>query len=65
MGPRRKASQAARGRGVAGPEGVFDFEEEAQEEPQGLIWALMPSWVRGVDLGRDFCFSRYVGLITR
>jgi len=40
MGPRRKASQAAHGRGVPGAEGVFDFEEEAQEEPQGLICAL-------------------------
>jgi len=38
MGPRRKASQAADGRGVPGPEGVFDFDEKAQEERQGLIW---------------------------
>lgn len=64
MGPRREASQAADGRGVPGPEGVFDFEEEAQEEPQGLICTLMAPLRSGVDWSRD-CFSRDGGLITR
>ena len=40
MGARRKASQAARGRGVPGSEGVSDLEEKAQEEQQELIRAL-------------------------
>ena len=40
MGPRRKASQAPRGRGVPGSEGVLNLEEKAQEEQQGLIRAL-------------------------
>ena len=53
MGPRRKASQAARGRGVPGPEGVFDFEEKAQEEQQGLICILMAT----LHLGVDFSWS--------
>jgi len=41
MGPRREASQAPRGRGVSGPEGVSDLEEKAQEEQQGLIRVLI------------------------
>jgi hypothetical protein len=40
MGPRREASQVPRGRGVSSLEGVFDLEEKAQEEQQGLIRAL-------------------------
>jgi len=40
MGPRREASQAPRGRGVPGSEGVFDQQEKEQEEQQGLIRAL-------------------------
>ena len=40
MGPGRKTSQAARGRGVPGSEGVFDQQEKEQEEQQGLIRAL-------------------------
>jgi len=40
MGPRREASQAPRDRGIPGSEGVFDLEEKAQEEQQGLIRAL-------------------------
>jgi hypothetical protein len=32
MGPRREASQAPRGRGVPGSEGVFDQQEKEQEE---------------------------------
>src|SRR3989339_1751541 len=41
MGARRKASQAPRGRGVPGTEGVSDLEEKAQEEQQELIRALI------------------------
>jgi len=40
MGPRRKASEAPRGRGVPGSEGVFDQQEKEQEEQKGLICAL-------------------------
>jgi hypothetical protein len=40
MGPRRKASQAPRGRGVPSSEGVFNQQEKEQEEQQGLIRAL-------------------------
>ena len=40
MGPRRKTSQAPCGRGVPSSEGVFNLEEKAQEEQQGLIRAL-------------------------
>ena len=40
MGPRRKASQAPRGRGVPGPEGVLDQQEKEQEEQKRLIRAL-------------------------
>ena len=40
MGPRRKASQAPRGRSVPGSEGVFDLEEKAQKEQEELIRAL-------------------------
>jgi hypothetical protein len=40
MGARRKASQAPRGRGVPGSEGIFNLEEKAQEEQQELIRAL-------------------------
>ena len=40
MGPRREASQAPRGRGVPGSEGVFDQQEKEQEEQKGLIRAL-------------------------
>ena len=40
MGPRRKASEAPRGRGVPGSERVFDQQEKEQEEQQGLIRAL-------------------------
>ena len=56
MGPRRKASQAARGRGVRGPEGIFDFDEKAQEEREGLICALMATLDTGVDFSWDFLF---------
>jgi hypothetical protein len=41
MGPRREASEAPRGRGVAGSKGVSDFEEKAQEEQQELMRALI------------------------
>ena len=41
MGARRKAPQAPRGRVVPGTEGVFDLEEKAPEEQQGLICALI------------------------
>ncbi len=57
MGPRRKASQGARGRDVRGPEGIFDFDEKAQEERQGLICARMAPLSRGIDLSWNFCFS--------
>jgi len=40
MGPRREASQAPCGRGVSGPEGVFDQQEKEQEEQTGLIRVL-------------------------
>jgi hypothetical protein len=40
MGPRRKASQAPRGRGVPSSEEVFNQQEKEQEEQQGLIRAL-------------------------
>ncbi len=40
MGPRRKASQTSRVRGVPGSEGVFDQQETEQEEQKGLIRAL-------------------------
>ncbi len=40
MGTGRKTSQAPRGRGVPGSEGVFDQQEKEQEEQQGLIRAL-------------------------
>jgi len=40
MGPRRKASQAPRSRGVPSSEGVFNQQEKEQEEQQGLIRAL-------------------------
>ena len=40
MGSRGKASQASRGRGVPGSEGVFDPQEKEQEEQKGLIRAL-------------------------
>ena len=40
MGPRGKASQAPRGRGVAGPKGVFNQQEKEQEEQKKLIHAL-------------------------
>ena len=41
MGPRREASQAPRGRGVSGPEGISDLEEKAKKEQQELIRALI------------------------
>ena len=53
MGPRRKASQAARGRDVPGPEGVFDFEEKAQEKHPGLICNLTAT----LHLRVDFSWS--------
>jgi hypothetical protein len=56
MGPRREASQAADGRGVPGPEGVFDFDEKAQEEQEGLICALMAALPPGVDWSWNFLF---------
>ena len=40
MGPGREASQAPRGRGVPGSEGVSDLEEKEQEEQESLIRAL-------------------------
>ena len=40
MGPRREASQAPRGRGLPGSEGVFDEQEKEQGEQKGLIRAL-------------------------
>ena len=40
MGPRRKAPEAARGRGIPGSEGVFNLEETEQEEQKRLIHAL-------------------------
>ena len=40
MGSRREASQAPRGRGIPGSEGVFDQQEKEQEEQKGLIRAL-------------------------
>jgi hypothetical protein len=40
MGPRGKASQASRGRGVPGSEGVSDQQEKEQEEQPRLIRAL-------------------------
>jgi hypothetical protein len=40
MGPRRKASQAPRGRGDPGSKGVSDLQEKEQEEQKGLIRAL-------------------------
>ena len=56
MGPRRKASQATDGRGVPGPEGVFDFDEKAQEEQEGLICARMATLQPGVDLSWNVLF---------
>jgi len=56
MGPRRKASQAADGRGVPGSEGVFNFDEKAQEEQEGLICARMATLHPGVDLSWNFLF---------
>jgi hypothetical protein len=41
MGPGREASQAPRGRGVAGSKGVSELEEKAQEEQQELMRALI------------------------
>ena len=40
MGTGRKASQAPRGRGVSGSEGVLDEQEKEQEEQERLIRAL-------------------------
>ena len=37
MGPRREASEAPRGRDVAGSKGVSELEEKAQEEQQELM----------------------------
>ena len=65
MGPRRKASQAARGRGVPGPEGVFDFEEKAQEEQQGLICALMATLHPGVDFELELFVSHDMPVLSR
>ena len=57
MGPRREASQAADGRGVPGPEGVFDFDKKAQEEQEGLICAPMSTLQPGVDWSLGFFVS--------
>ena len=56
MGPRREATQAADGRGVPGSEGVFDFDEKAQEEREGLICALMATLPPGVDWSGSVLF---------
>ncbi len=58
MGPRREASQAADGRGIPGPEGVFDFDEKAQEEQEELICALMATPTPGRRLELEFFVSR-------
>ena len=56
MGPRGKASQAADSRGVSGPEGVFDFDEKGQEEPEGLRCAWMATLHPDIDWSLIFCF---------
>jgi len=40
MGSRREASQTPCGRGIPGPERVFDQQEKEQEDQKGLIRAL-------------------------